>query len=177
MKTVAFIVVLTACLLDFSHGQDIVNSIALADGSASEGRLNVNVGFILNSTTFNTPVCGAVDVLTAILICQNLGYLYTSQYSTVDVMGIPSGTTPALIKSLSCVGIPAECTFEKATPDCTPSMNAAISCSLTPGQAAGISIGVLLLCLLVTCIPILICCCCCCGLCACATSGSRYQHM
>ena len=41
---------------------------------------------------------------------------------------IPSGTTPALIKYLSCVGIPAECTFEKATPDCTPSMNAAISC-------------------------------------------------
>ena len=43
---------------------------------------------------------------------------------------------------------------------------------LTPGQIAGISIGIFLLCLLIICIPVIICCCCCCGICACATGAS-----
>ena len=68
------------------------------------------------------------------------------------------------------------CTYSTYNGTCIGNQ-AAISCSWTLGQIVGLGVGLLALCLLITCLPICLVICCCCGVCAGARRSRTYANL
>ena len=153
----------------------VVSQPRLLDLTLSDAPTNER-GYLI-ATTVNTqgiaytgPVCGEVDLLTAWIICINLGWLFTTGMSTTREFGIDPPTEEAILSNLTCTGFENNngaktfnCTFvQPPFEGCTADGSAAVSCYFTIGQIAGMAVGALLFCLLITIPPIVLCCICCC---------------
>lgn len=150
-----------------------LNSVALAGDSDRRGRLEATIVTTTGpvSVTTTTTVCGPIDITTAFVLCVNLGFLAPTEFGTVTQLSVPQGSGVIQIRNLNCSSgttTLSSCSFSQALiSSCTHDQDAALACSITPGEAAGIAIGVIVFCLALILIPIIIACCCCCGVCVC----------
>ena len=176
------LLVLALCL-PLIAGQSSITNLALSDNPTNErGYIIASVNTGLRPIT--SPVCGSVDLRTAWITCLSVGWLGVTGAGNAQGLGVTGPnivTEPILLNNLTCTsffntasGKEFDCSVSTLPlVGCTSSNVAAVSCYFSIGQVAGIAVGLLVLCLLVTILPIVICCvCCCCGI-GCAAAGHR----
>ena len=175
------LLVLALCL-PLIAGQPNITDLALSDNPTNErGYIIASANTALGPIT--SPVCGSVDLLTAWITCLSVGWLGVTGAGNAQGLGVESPGVGELIllNNLTCTsfantaaGKEFQCTVSNVLPSgCARSNVAAVTCYFSIGQVAGIAAGLLVLCLLVTILPIVICCvCCCCGI-GCAAAGHR----